>query len=65
MGLFQDIRDVLKALSRRRPGRSFCPKCGGSDISLSSGFDYWLTPRKYLCRECGYSGPVVLEVEED
>jgi hypothetical protein len=27
--------------------------------------DYWLTPRKYICRKCGYSGPIVMEIEKE
>jgi len=40
-----------------------CPKCGSPNIHLSSRFDAWLTPELYVCDECGYKGPVVLELE--
>ena len=40
-----------------------CPKCGSPKLNLSSKFDIWLTPRRYVCDECGYMGPVVLEIE--
>ena len=40
-----------------------CPRCGSPKIRLSSELDFWLTPKRYLCNECGYLGPVVLELE--
>jgi phage-related protein len=32
---------------------------------LSSSLDYWLTPKKYICEECGYHGPIVMELDEN
>ncbi|MCX8170412.1 MAG: hypothetical protein N3E47_00355 [Candidatus Bathyarchaeota archaeon] len=40
-----------------------CPRCGGRNIRLSSKFDAWLMPKRYVCGDCGYIGPIVLEVE--
>jgi len=40
-----------------------CPRCGSSNIRLSSSFDAWLTPEQYVCANCGYKGPIVLERE--
>ncbi|MEM2961076.1 MAG: hypothetical protein QXU67_05665 [Candidatus Bathyarchaeia archaeon] len=45
--------------------RLACPKCGSKNIELSSKFDAWLMPKKYLCRDCGYIGPIVLEIVEE
>ena len=65
------LKELLKILvSLKRPPKravKLCPKCGSPDISLSSSLDSWLTPEQYVCRKCGYKGPVVLEVdvEED
>ena len=42
-----------------------CPRCGSANIKFSSKFDVWLMPKQYVCYDCGYSGPVVLELEED
>jgi hypothetical protein len=25
----------------------------------------WLLPQKYLCQNCGYIGPIVMELEKD
>jgi len=42
-----------------------CPRCGSLEIQLSSKFDAWLTPKLYVCRGCGYIGPIVLEIDKD
>ena len=41
-----------------------CPRCGSVNIKFSTKFDVWLTPKRYVCNDCGYIGPVVLEIEE-
>jgi C4-type Zn-finger protein len=32
---------------------------------LSSSLDYWLTPKKYVCENCGYNGSIVMELEKE
>jgi len=41
-----------------------CPRCGSANLKLSSKLDVWLTPGRYVCVDCGYVGPVVLELEK-
>jgi len=73
MGLLSDFREVLRGLRHKRFGEktiNVCPKCGSRYISLSSGFDtyprlYGITPRRYVCKECGYSGALVVEQTEE
>ncbi len=60
-----NIRDVLKAAKHSQPKQIFCPRCGSSRLRLSSSLDYWLTPQKYLCGECGYLGAVYMELEKE
>ena len=60
-----NIRDVFKTIKHKKPAPIFCPRCGSPEIELSSSLDYWLTPRKYLCPKCGYTGILVMELEED
>jgi C4-type Zn-finger protein len=40
-----------------------CPICHSPKIKFSSQFDGWLTPEVYICIECGYRGPIILEVD--
>ena len=42
-----------------------CPACGGKNVELLSKFDAWLLPKRYLCKSCGYLGPIILEVEKE
>jgi predicted RNA-binding Zn-ribbon protein involved in translation (DUF1610 family) len=65
MKLLQNIREVFKTLKYRKPSKIFCPRCGSPKIRLSSSLDYWLTPKKYVCENCGYVGPIVMELEKE
>jgi len=62
--MLQDTREVLKMPKRGKPSKKYCPKCGSPEIRLSNiGFGYG--PLKYVCKKCGYSGPVVMELEKE
>jgi C4-type Zn-finger protein len=73
MGIFADFREVLKELKHKKRGDAttkLCPRCGSPKISFCSGFDayprlYGIIPGKYICAECGYRGPIVLEKEKE
>jgi predicted RNA-binding Zn-ribbon protein involved in translation (DUF1610 family) len=65
MKLLQNIREVFKTLKRRKPSKIYCPRCGSPKIHLSSSLDYWLTPKKYVCENCGYVGQIVMELEKE
>jgi len=64
MKIFDDCREVFKNVKRRRPSQIFCPRCAGPNIHLSTGLDLWLTPKSYVCDDCGYTGLIVMELEE-
>ncbi len=64
MKKLENIREVFKTMKYRKPSNIFCPRCASPEISLSSNFDIWLTPKKYICNSCGYFGPVVMELEK-
>ncbi|HEY4674941.1 MAG TPA: hypothetical protein VIH48_02675 [Candidatus Bathyarchaeia archaeon] len=65
MGLLQNMREVLGMLKHRKPCKIYCPKCGSPKIHLSTSLEYWLTPKKYSCDDCGYNGPIVMELEKE
>jgi predicted RNA-binding Zn-ribbon protein involved in translation (DUF1610 family) len=65
MRILQNILEVLGNLKHKGPSKIYCPRCGSSSIRLSSTLDYWLTPRKYVCEKCGYTGPIIMELEEE
>jgi len=60
------LRSLVGKLSWKAPSTKSikcCPRCGSPKIKLSSRFDVWLTPEQYICENCGYKGPIVLERE--
>ena len=65
MNLLENLREVFKTLRHRKPSKIYCPRCGSPKISLSSALDLGVTPRKYACYNCGYVGPVVMELEKE
>ncbi len=64
MKMLETLRGVFRTTKHRKPSDIFCPGCASPRISLSSSFDSWLMPRKYVCKDCGYVGPVVMELEK-
>ena len=65
MKLLENVREVFKSLKRRKPSKIYCPRCCSSKISLYSSLDLWLTPKKYVCDDCGYVGPIIMELEKE
>jgi DNA-directed RNA polymerase subunit RPC12/RpoP len=60
-----DLRKVFRHVKHRKPSQIFCPRCASPKIHLFSGLDLWLTPRSYLCDDCGYRGLIVMELEKE
>lgn len=65
MKRLENVREVLGTLKRRKPTQIYCPRCTSPKINLSSSFNMWLMPKNYLCNNCGYQSPVVLELEKE
>lgn len=73
MGILEDIYGVVTKLKRKKLGKltlKLCPRCGSQKLRFSGGFGtyprmYGLTPGQYVCEDCGYKGPIVLELEEE
>jgi hypothetical protein len=47
-----------------------CPNCGSGEIvyagtSTSGGGGYEATDQRYHCKKCDYTGPLVIDTEED
>jgi hypothetical protein len=64
MNPLENLRDVFKTLKHSKPQAKFCPRCGSPKLQLSSSLDYFLTPQKYICQNCGYAGMVYMELEK-
>jgi uncharacterized Zn finger protein len=65
MKKLDDVREVFKSIRHRNPTQIYCPRCCSPKIKLTSGLSYFLTPKQYYCEECGYVGPIVMELEKD
>ncbi len=64
MGILRNLREVVGNLKHGRASPKLCPRCGSPKLRLSTRFDMWLFPEQYICSECGYKGPVTLELEK-
>jgi transcription elongation factor Elf1 len=65
MKMLQNVREVLKSLKHGKPKKIYCPRCLSPKINLSSSLDIWLTPQNYFCQNCGYKGPIIMELEKE
>jgi hypothetical protein len=61
----ENIREVLKTLNHKKPTKIYCPRCCSPQLHLHNRLDLWLTPLKYVCNNCGYTGPIVMELEKE
>lgn len=67
MRFFNDLREVLGTMKHTKLSAktiTVCPKCASPKIHLATGFEFWLTPGKYVCDNCGYHGVLVMELEK-
>jgi len=55
--------ETLKQLRHQPPTPKFCPKCRGHKIYPRSTMG--ILPMKYVCRDCGYEGSIVLEIDPE
>lgn len=69
MGKVANFREVIKGLKHQKITEKtikLCPKCESNRIEITSGLDtyprlFGITPSKYVCKKCGYSGSIILE----
>ena len=57
------FRDTLRQIRHRNPQPVFCPRCKSSDINQTPSFGIFTG--KYRCKNCGYEGVIVMELEKD
>jgi len=57
--------ETLSSLKKGTRAQKVCPRCGSTNVTKSGPFDGWLFPIRYVCRDCDYSGTLVLEVERE
>ena len=59
------LREVIRRLRHGGSGVRVCPRCGSPRIRRMGGLSGWLLPTIYICPDCGYQGPIVLELEKE
>lgn len=57
------LLETLKLLKHQPPKPKFCPHCRGHKIFPASNLG--ILPTTYKCRDCGYEGSVVIEIEPE
>ena len=57
----REFLDILKQIKHESPQPIFCPKCRSHNIYPKD--TYGLFPSTYSCRDCGYEGNVVFELD--
>jgi predicted RNA-binding Zn-ribbon protein involved in translation (DUF1610 family) len=62
MAPLKGLLDTLKSATFRPPNPVFCPNCRSHKVRLKES--YGILPRCYRCEDCGYEGPLVLELEQ-
>ena len=63
MALIKGMVDALKSARYRAPEPVFCPQCRSYKVKLKES--YGILPRVYHCENCGYEGPLILELEPE
>lgn len=65
--MFQRIREIIKSFTRRplnKRGYLVCPKCGSSKVKQADSISGFITPPRYFCQKCYYSGYFIVEIDE-
>ncbi|MFH2111966.1 MAG: hypothetical protein ABIJ47_11990 [Candidatus Bathyarchaeota archaeon] len=63
MAPLKGLMDTLKSTKYRAPNPVFCPNCRSHRVKLKES--YGILPHTYRCEDCGYEGPLVLELEPE
>jgi len=63
MGSLQGILDAFRSARHRAPSPVFCPNCKSHRMRTMES--YGILPRSYRCEDCGYQGPLALELEPE
>ena len=63
MPRLDEIIDILKMSKHSTPRPVFCPNCQSPKIKLKERFG--ILPQMYHCEDCGYEGPLILELEPE
>lgn len=57
------IIDILKNSKRDKVKNLRCPNCGGKNLYRLFSMQ-WLAPSPFVCKDCGYTGYLLVSIEE-
>ncbi|WXG40134.1 MAG: hypothetical protein WED07_04810 [Candidatus Freyarchaeum deiterrae] len=66
--MFGRIRGLFQSFTRRpmtKRGVLVCPRCGSTRIRQADSISGVITPPRYFCPNCYYSGYFVVEKDKD
>ncbi|MEM3586793.1 MAG: hypothetical protein QXO71_05650 [Candidatus Jordarchaeaceae archaeon] len=65
--MFQRTRYLLQSLTRHPINKRvlICPNCGSSKIRQADSISGFITPPRYFCQNCYYSGHFIVEVDRE
>lgn len=64
--MFQRIRNLFQSFTRQpitKRGFLVCPKCRSSKVKQADSISGFITPSRYFCENCYYSGYFIVEVD--
>jgi predicted RNA-binding Zn-ribbon protein involved in translation (DUF1610 family) len=61
--IIKELLDTFKKMKFSSPKPVLCPKCGGYKIGVLQ--NYGILPSIYSCKECGYEGTIIIELQEN
>jgi predicted RNA-binding Zn-ribbon protein involved in translation (DUF1610 family) len=59
----REFLDIFRQVKHQKPQPKFCPNCRSHNIFSKE--TYGALPLSYRCRDCGYEGIVVLEMDPE
>lgn len=55
---YEKLDEMVKEESRKPEGETYCPECGSSRLYYFLGLK---AGHIFVCKDCGYQGPVIIE----
>jgi hypothetical protein len=65
MKKLREIGEVFKSLKHKGASKKYCPRCGSPELRFVTGFGFGFVPQKFICKSCGYVGPIIMELEKE
>ncbi|MFB0543826.1 MAG: hypothetical protein ACETVR_03495 [Candidatus Bathyarchaeia archaeon] len=57
--------EALRRVKNRGTRLRVCPSCGKSNIRPEGSLGFGVLPVIYICKDCGYRGHLIIEVDKE